>query len=190
MSQTCVVATPRSHVMSRRQRHGVERQRPRLPGCPDDPAPAIAHRQPRYSRQRSAAFERLANARQRLLAIVHDNGGDLRRQERFRTGCRGVTADEDRHLRGQRPHALGERQNVVCLERVHRRDANELGPMRANVVLEGTTEAEIGEDDAVPARFERRRDVLHAERLDAEKGAKAEALVARHGPQQENLHRR
>ena len=42
--------------------------------------------------------------------------------------------------------------------------------------------------DAVAARFERGRDVFHAERLDAEKRAEAEPLVARNGTQQQDVH--
>ncbi len=43
-------------------------------------------------------------------------------------------------------------------------------------------EPQVGQRDAVPARFERGRDVLHAERFDAEKRAETEAFVARDGP--------
>ena len=64
------------------------------------------------------------------------------------------------------------------------------GPARAQVVLERAAEAQVGERDGVAARFERGRDVLHAERLDAEERAEAEAFVARHGTQQQDVHRR
>ena len=40
------------------------------------------------------------------------------------------------------------------------------------------------------ARFERGRDVLHAERFDAEERTEAEAFVARDGTQQEDVHDR
>ena len=55
-------------------------------------------------------------------------------------------------------------------------------------MFERRAEAEIGERDAVAARFERGRDVLHAERLDAEERAETEALVARNRTQQQDLH--
>jgi hypothetical protein len=49
-------------------------------------------------------------------------------------------------------------------------------------------EAEIGKRDVVPARFERRRDVLHAERLDSEEWTQSKTLVRRYGPKQEDSH--
>ena len=38
------------------------------------------------------------------------------------------------------------------------------------------------------ARFERGGDVFHAQRLDAEERPEPEAFVARHGPQQQDVH--
>ena len=56
-------------------------------------------------------------------------------------------------------------------------------------MFDGTAaEAEIDDRDVVTARFERGGDVLHAERLDPEERAEAEALVLRHRTQEENLH--
>ena len=71
---------------------------------------------------------------------------------------------------------------------MHGRDADDVGSGAANLGGERTREAEIGERHAMPARFERGRDVLHAERLDAKERSEAEAFVRRHGPQQQNVH--
>ena len=62
------------------------------------------------------------------------------------------------------------------------------GPARAELMLERAAEPQIGERDAMAARLERRRDVFHAERLDAEERAEPEALVAGHGTQQQDVH--
>ena len=75
MRQAGVLPPPRRHVMARRQRHLVERQRPRFAGRPEDPAVAVGQREAGHRRQRRAAFERVAHPRQRALAIVeHDCG--------------------------------------------------------------------------------------------------------------------
>ena len=55
-------------------------------------------------------------------------------------------------------------------------------------MLDRAAEAKIGERDRVPSRFERRGDVFHAERLDAEERPEAEAFVPRHRPQQQDVH--
>ena len=64
------------------------------------------------------------------------------------------------------------------------------GRVCAHLVLERSTEAEVGERDAMAAGLERRGDVLHAERLDAKEGTQAEPLVTRNGTQQQNVHAR
>ena len=75
MRQTGVLPPPRRHVMARRQRHVVERERPRVAGGPEDPAVAVGQREAGHRRQRRAALERVAHPRQRALAIVqHDRG--------------------------------------------------------------------------------------------------------------------
>ncbi len=101
-----------------------------------------------------------------------------------------MPADDDRHLGRERADLRGKRQHVVGFERVHRGDADERGPGRAHLVLERSTEAEIGQRDAMAAGFERRGDVLHAERLDAKEGTEAEPLVAGNGTQQQHIHAR
>ena len=99
-----------------------------------------------------------------------------------------MAADDDRHAGRQRPHTARERDDLVGLERVHRGDADQARTRRADLRRERAAEAEIGERDAVAARFERGRDVFHAERLDAEKRAEAEPLVARNGAEQQDVH--
>ena len=99
-----------------------------------------------------------------------------------------MAAHDDRHARQQRSNALGERDHFVGFERVHRRDADEGGTRATNVSGQRTPEAKVDQRDAVAARLERRRDVFHAQRLDAEEGAEPEAFVRGHGPQQQNVH--
>ena len=77
-------------------------------------------------------------------------------------------ADAGRH----REHGIG-------FERVHAGDADERGAGAEGAFERG--EAQIGQRDAVPARFERGRDVLHAQRFDAEERAETEAFVAGDG---------
>ena len=55
-------------------------------------------------------------------------------------------------------------------------------------MLERATESQICNRDAMPARLERRRDVLHAERLDSKERTEAKTVVRRHGTQQQNAH--
>ena len=74
---------------------------------------------------------------------------------------------------------LRERERFVGLERVHAGDADQRGPRLAQVMVHGPAVAEIHDGRAMAARFERRGDVLEAERLDAEERAEAEAIVAR-----------
>jgi hypothetical protein len=99
-----------------------------------------------------------------------------------------MTADDDRDVGRQRPHAPHEIDDIVGFERVHGGDADKLRPRRADLRGDRAGKAEIGERDTVTARFERRGDVFHPERLDAEERTETEALVRRHGTQQQNIH--
>ena len=56
-------------------------------------------------------------------------------------------------------------------------------------MLERAAEPQIDEGHPVAARLERGRDVLHAERLDAEERTEAEALVSRDWSEQQDVHR-
>jgi hypothetical protein len=170
------------------QRHLVEVQRAGLSGRAGDGAIGAAQRQPRHARQRLAACERVADQRQHAFAIVdHDRGGG-RHEERLGVGSGGMAADENRYARRQRAHAVRQRDDFVGLERVHRRDADQIGARRADLRGERSAEAQIGERHAVAPRFERGRDVFHAERFDAEERTEAEPLVRRDGAKQQNIH--
>ncbi len=85
-------------------------------------------------------------------------------------------------------NTCGQRQYIVGLERVHGRNADERGTLAVDVVLERPAEAQVGERDIVPVSFERGRDVLHAERFDAEEGAESVPFVPRDRAQQQDLH--
>ena len=102
-----------------------------------------------------------------------------RRCVRRRRSARPATA----HARARRARAL-RRSRARASRRCRRgRDAR-----RADVAFERAAEAEVGERDAVAARFERGGDVLHAERLDAEERTEPESFVPGNGPQQQNVH--
>jgi hypothetical protein len=99
-----------------------------------------------------------------------------------------VAADDHRHRRRERADAPRERVHLVGLESVHRGDPDHGGTRAPNLCRERPAEAEIGERHPMPARLERGRDVLHPERLDAEERSEPEALVRRHGTQQQDVH--
>jgi hypothetical protein len=101
-----------------------------------------------------------------------------------------MPADENEDVRRVSAHAAHERQHVVNLERVHARDADDSRPDRREDALDGPGEAQIAQRDTVAARFERRADVLHAERFDAEEGTEAESLVAWRRTQEQKVHAR
>ena len=145
-------------------------------------AVAVAQRQPGHRRQRhrpasSASADRAA-------APARRRRGRRRRRRPTRNGVgirrRGVAADDDRHVgrraRGRaRASASTSSVSSACMAAM----PTSAGTQRAQVLLERAAEAQIGERDAVAARFERRRDVFHAERLDAEERAEPEAFVRR-----------
>ena len=56
--------------------------------------------------------------------------------------------------------------------------------------IERSAVAQIGDGRAMPAHLERRGDVLEPERLDPEERPEAEAIVARHRAQQQDVHTR
>jgi hypothetical protein len=89
----------------------------------------------------------------------------------------------------ERRDLSSELEHLVALERVHRGNAHEIGPALGDDAGERPAEAEVGKRDAMPRGLERGGDVLHAERLDAEERAEAEAFVGRDGPEQEDVHR-
>ena len=96
-----------------------------------------------------------------------------------------MAADQDERLRQGAADAGGQRQHGVGFERVHAGDADERGAAQGVTAMDRAferREPQIGQRHAVPARFERGRDVLHAERFDAKKWAETEAFVARDGP--------
>jgi hypothetical protein len=100
-----------------------------------------------------------------------------------------VTADQNRHVRRGATHSRGKLDDVVGFKRMHAGDADQAGAPGAQIVLDGAAESKVGDGSGVALSFESRRDVGHAERLDAEERAKAEALVDRNGPQEQHVHR-
>ena len=134
--------------------------------------------------------QRLQEPRHDALAVAEADGVDASGQERRRVRGRRVPPHQDEGVRGGTAHARDERQRVVDLERVHAGDADDLRAQPCDVPLDGAPEAQVAQLDVVALCEQRRADVLHAERFDAEEGPETEALVARHGAQQEDTHRR
>ena len=188
MRQAGVLPPPRRHVVTRRQRHFVQCPCSRFAERPHDPAVPVWQRKAAHLRQRRAAIERVAHARQRAFAVVEHHCADLRDQKGLRVGRGGMPADDDRHVGRERPHTARERDDFVRLQRVHRGDTDEARPCDAHLRSERSAEAEIGQRHAMPARFERGGDVFHAERFDAEKRAETEPLVPWNGAKQQDVH--
>jgi hypothetical protein len=147
----------------------------------------IAKAEARHGAERSAVLESIGHSRQNRLAVVYDHRRNFGGKERRRIRRRGVTANDDRHFGRQRAHATNQREHFIGFERVHRRDADQRWTRDAQNFSE-RAEAQIGERHMMPLRFERRRDVLHAERLDAEERTEAETLIRRHRTQQKDSH--
>ena len=135
------------------------------------------------------ALEGLDQPRHRSLAVVEHDRVDGGARERRRIGGGRVTADDDRYVGRDSANPSHELQHVVGLERMHRRDADEIRT-RIEVVLDRTAETQIDERDLVPARLERGGDVFHAERFDAEERSETEALVSGNGTKQQDSHGR
>ena len=101
---------------------------------------------------------------------------------------RGVAADDDRdvrddHARTRLASASTSSVSSACIAAIPTRP----GRARRRCVS-SEREAQIGERDLVPARFERRRDVLHPERLDSEERTQAETFVRGHRTKEKDSH--
>ena len=68
-------------------------------------------------------------------------------------------------------------------------DADDRGAPPAHLGRDAGTETQVGDRRNVAPPPQRRADVLEPERLDAEEGTEAEALVAGIGPQEQDVHR-
>ena len=62
------------------------------------------------------------------------------------------------------------------------------GRLSRSTRVERAAESEVGQRDAVSVPLERRGDVLHAERLDAEERTEAESLVAWNRTKKQDVH--
>jgi hypothetical protein len=100
-----------------------------------------------------------------------------------------VAADDERDLRQRRAYFRREDDDVLRFERVHRGNAYQRWTL-TQIVLQRTPEPQVHECDLMPARLERRSDVFHPERLDAEERPETEPLVLGHRTQQQDAHAR
>ena len=100
-----------------------------------------------------------------------------------------MPADEDERLRRGAADLARGLEDPVVLERVHAGDADDAaaasGGPRTRTLWPKRRSTIVG---SWPRAAERRRDVLEAQRLDAEEGPQAEALVARIGAEQQDVH--
>ena len=190
MGEARVLAAPRGHLVSRGQGDRIQRKVAGLALRARVSALAVRQREPRHRRQRLPAFECRAQSRHHAFTLVDHDRGHVARQKWTWIRGRRVPANNDGHVRRERADLCGQCQHVVGFECVHRGNADERRSRLAQLVLERSTEAEVGERDAMAAGFEGRGDVLHAKRLDAKEGTQAEPLVIRNGTQQENVHAR
>ena len=190
MGEARVLTPPRRDEMARRQRNLVELEGRRIRGRRDHLARLLPHRQARNLAQRPAGLDGVRYPRHRPLAVVENHGIDGIEQKGMRVGRRGVPADDDGHAWRELSNAPRQRHDVVGFERVHGGDADEARRTTrgAQLMFERAAESQIGERHRVAAGFERGRDVLHAERLDAEERTQPETLVPGHRTQQEYVH--
>jgi hypothetical protein len=101
-----------------------------------------------------------------------------------------MTADQNERCRREAPDLAGERQRFVGFEGVHARDAHERRPRAAKRTIQRGTVPEVDDRRAMPARFERRGDVLEPERFDSKERPQPEPIVAGHRPQEQDVHTR
>ena len=145
-------------------------------------------RQPRNVAQRPASLDGVRDPRHRPLPVVQNHGIDGILEEGVRIRGRGVAADDDGHAgarwRTRRASSITSSVSSACMAAIPTRPS----ASGAQLLLERSAESQIGERHVWPLRFERRSDVLHAERLDAEERAQPEALVSGHRTQQQDVH--
>jgi hypothetical protein len=67
---------------------------------------------------------------------------------------------------------------------MHTGDSNQGRASRAEAIVDGSAEPEIGDGRTMPSRLEGGGNVFHAERLDAEERTKPEAIVPWDGAQE------
>src|SRR5205823_12611704 len=93
---------------------------------------------------------------------------------------------DDEGIGRSSPHLAGRFEHAVVLESVHARDADE--PRTRPLDPGGDSpEAQIDDRRRMAAGEKSRGDVLEPQRLDAKKGAQAEAFVPRVGAEQEDV---
>ena len=190
MGEARVLLAPCVDVMPRRQRNVVELQRPGLARGLHHLAVRAAQRKAGNRAERYAALESVAHVAAALFR---------RRPARRRSSPRRGTALDTRPRCGRRRQsarpgasradAADEVDDLVGFERVHRGDADEGRTRRADLRGDRRREPQVRERHAMTARLERRRDVFHAERLDAEERSEAEPLVRGDRAQKQDVHR-
>ena len=190
MGEAGVLPAPAIDQVPRRERHGIELERLGMGGGPDHRCILAAHCDPGDALQGAPCLQRIYDLWNDALSIVENDGIDVGREERFRVGGCRMAAEHDWHTGRELAHAARKRQHFVGLERVHAGDADEPRSRGPELVFEGTREAKIGDGDLMAARLQRRGDVLHAKRLDAEEGTEAEPIVPGNRAQEQDVHGR
>jgi hypothetical protein len=71
---------------------------------------------------------------------------------------------------------------------MHAGNPDKPGASGPKVMVDGSAVPEIGHGRAMTSRLESGRNVLHAERFDAEKWTKSEAIVLWDGAQEQDVH--
>ena len=191
MREARVLPAPRGHVLSRRQRHVVQRERRRsrrrVRMSPPSPSGSASPGTVVSGRPRSSAAHSRGIARSPSSSTTADDVLDRNGAGYAAAVCPPTTmGTSGESARTRAASASTSSVSSACIAAM----PTSAGRRRAHLVLERAAEAEIGQRDAVAAGFERRGDVLHAERLDAEEGTEAEPLVAGNGTQQQNIHAR
>jgi hypothetical protein len=149
---------------------------------------AVCDGNARHIGQATPLFDGCCDLRQYSFSIVEHDGIDWAREEWLGVRSRRVPADDDRRVRRKPANVTCESENLVGLEGVHPGDADETWTRAPQLTLDRRTESKIGNRDLVTAAFERSRDVLHAEGLDAEEGTKSEPFVSGNRTQQQDVH--
>ena len=188
LEEETVVAIPVAiHEIARRQRNPVKGrafgQRRRR-----DPSVRSPQPQSRNRRERPPVFESREERRDDLLSVVHADRVHLVALERLRERGRRVTADENERARRQSADLPRLLEQPVVLERVHPGETDDPWPRLPDRAAEPTSEPEIHDRRFVSRPPQRGADVFEAERLDAEERSQSEALVARVGPDEEDVH--
>ncbi len=131
---------------------------------------------------------RIRQLRHDKLTIVDRHGVDAGHEEGQRIRPSRMPSHNDEGIRTQSSNVIAQRQDFIGLERMHARNPDQRRTDGPKKVIDRLAVSQIGDRRAVTARFERRGDVLKAERLDREEGTESEAIVLRLGTQEQDVH--